>query len=98
MECSVASEGDTALALMRASPPDAAILDIIMPNMDGLEVLAAISNDPKLKHTRVLLLSALQQESDIVRALGLGADDYVTKPFSPVEVVARLKRLIRSEA
>jgi two-component system cell cycle response regulator DivK len=98
MDCFVASEGDKALALMRASPPDAAILDIIMPNMDGLEVLAAISNDPILKNTPVILLSALQQESDIVRALGLGARDYVTKPFSPVEVVARLKRLIRSDA
>jgi two-component system, cell cycle response regulator DivK len=98
MDCSVASEGDKALAMMRAAPPDAAILDVIMPNMDGLEVLAAIRNDPVLKHIRVLLLSALQQESDIVRALGLGADDYVTKPFSPVEVVARLKRLVRSEA
>ena len=98
MECTAASEGDKALQLMRAAPPDAAILDVIMPNMDGLEVLAAVRNDPVLKDVRVLLLSALQQESDIVRALGLGADDYVTKPFSPLEVVARLKRLLRSES
>lgn len=98
MDCSAASEGDRALALMRASPPDAAILDINMPNMDGLEVLAAIRNDANLKHIPVLLLSSLQQESDIVRGLGLGADDYVTKPFSPVEIVARLKRMTRSGA
>jgi len=97
IDCVVAGEGDQALELMRATPPDAAILDVIMPNMDGLEVLATIRNDPILKNVRVLLLSALQQESDIVRALGLGADDYVTKPFSPLEVVARLKRLVRSE-
>jgi len=98
MDRVVAGEGDQALELMRASPPDAAILDVIMPNMDGLEVLAAIRNDSLLRNVRVLLLSALQQESDIVRALGLGADDYVTKPFSPVEVVARLKRLVRCES
>lgn len=95
MDCATAGEGDRALELMRDAPPDAAILDVIMPNMDGLEVLAAVRNDPVLKDVRVLLLSALQQESDIVRALGLGADDYVTKPFSPLEVVARLKRLLR---
>jgi len=98
IECAVASEGDQALELMRAAPPDAAILDVIMPNMDGLEVLAAVRNDPALRDVRLLLLSALQQESDIVRAFGLGADDYVTKPFSPLEVVARLKRLVRSES
>jgi DNA-binding response OmpR family regulator len=98
MDCAAACAGDQALETMRAAPPDAAILDVIMPNMDGLEVLAAIRNDPTLKNVRVLLLSALQQESDIVRALGLGADDYVTKPFSPVEVVARLKRLVRSDS
>lgn len=97
MECAAAVEGDKALELMRAAPPDAAILDVMMPNMDGLEVLAAVRNDRTLKDVRVLLLSALQQESDIVRALGLGADDYVTKPFSPLELVARLKRLLRSE-
>lgn len=97
MECATAGAGDQALELMRAAPPDAAILDVIMPNMDGLEVLAAVRNDPLLKDVRVLMLSSLQQESDIIRALGLGADDYVSKPFSPLEVVARLKRLLRSE-
>src|SRR5215471_13166748 len=50
-----------------------------MPNLDGLEVLAAVRNDARLKQVRVLMLSALQQETDIVRAFGLGADDYVTK-------------------
>jgi len=98
IECRAAGEGDTALEMIRTSPPDAAILDVIMPNMDGLEVLAAIRNDRALKNVRVLLLSALQHETDIVRAFGLGADDYVTKPFSPVEVVARLKRLVRTES
>ncbi len=98
MECAVAREGAEALELVRASGADAVILDVMMPNMDGLEVLAAIRNDPSLRRVRVLVLSALQHETDIVRAFGLGADDYVTKPFSPVEVLARLKRLHRVAA
>jgi DNA-binding response OmpR family regulator len=97
MECFAACEGDQALELIRAHSPDMAVLDVVMPNMDGLEVLAAIRNDSVARHLPVLLLSAMQQEADIVRAFGLGANDYVTKPFSPVEVVARLKRLVRSE-
>jgi DNA-binding response OmpR family regulator len=96
MECASAREGDAALQLVRSTAADAAILDVMMPNMDGLEVLAAIRNDPALRRVRVLMLSALQQETDIVRAFGLGADDYVTKPFSPVEVIARVKRLRRA--
>ena len=84
--------------MIRAAPPDVAVLEAIMPNKDGFEVLAAIRNEKTLQHVRVMLLTALQQESDIVRAFALGADDYVTKPFSPVEVVARLRRLVRSEA
>ncbi|MBS1857289.1 MAG: response regulator [Acidobacteria bacterium] len=96
MECAVAREGDAALHLVRSTGAHAAILDVMMPNMDGLEVLASIRNDPALEHVRVLMLSALQQETDIVRAFGLGADDYVTKPFSPVEVIARVKRLRRA--
>jgi len=98
MECFTASEGDHALQLIREQRADAAVLDVIMPNLDGFEVLAAVRNDSGARNLPVLLLSAMQQEADIVRAFGLGANDYVTKPFSPVEVVARLKRLVRSEA
>lgn len=98
MECATAGEGDEALRLIRSLPADAVILDIMMPNMDGLEVLAALRNDGEIAHLPVLVLSALQQETDIVRAFGLGADDYVTKPFSPMEVIARLKRLRRVAA
>ena len=71
----------------------AAILDVNMPGMDGYEVLAALraENLP----VRVMLLTARQRESDIIRGFTLGADDYVVKPFSPMELVARLKRLIQ---
>ncbi|HEY1337718.1 MAG TPA: response regulator [Bryobacteraceae bacterium] len=98
MECRVAEDGGQALELIRAAPPDVAILDVIMPNLDGFEVLAAIRNDRNLKHIRVMLLTALQQETDVVRGFAIGADDYIIKPFSPVEVIARLRRLARSGA
>ena len=92
MECHLAADGPQALAAARSWRPQAAILDVNMPGMDGYEVLAAIraENLP----VRVMLLTARQQESDIIRGFTLGADDYVVKPFSPLELVARLKRLI----
>jgi DNA-binding response OmpR family regulator len=62
-----------------------------MPGMDGYEVLAALRKESI--PVRVMLLTARQQESDVIRGFSLGADDYVVKPFSPMELVARLKRL-----
>ena len=92
MECHAAADGPKALDAARSWRPQAAILDVNMPGMDGYEVLAAIraENLP----VRVMLLTARQQESDVIRGFTLGADDYVVKPFSPLELVARLKRLI----
>jgi DNA-binding response OmpR family regulator len=92
MECHLAADGPKALDAVRRLRPQAAILDVNMPGMDGYEVLSAIraENLP----VRVMLLTARQQESDIIRGFTLGADDYVVKPFSPMELVARLKRLV----
>jgi CheY-like chemotaxis protein len=92
MSCIEASDGAQALELVRSHRPEAAVLDVNMPGMDGYEVLAAIRRDGL--PTRVMLLTARQQESDILRGFTLGADDYVVKPFSPMELVARLKRLL----
>ena len=91
MECFLAADGPKALEAARNWRPQVAILDVNMPGMDGYEVLSAMraENLP----VRVMLLTARQQESDIVRGFTLGADDYVVKPFSPMELVARLKRL-----
>lgn len=91
MECYMASDGPGALDLIRLERPHAAVLDVNMPNMDGYEVLAAIRREGI--PIRVLLLTARQQEGDVLRGFTLGADDYVVKPFSPMELVARLKRL-----
>jgi DNA-binding response OmpR family regulator len=92
MDCFAASDGATAIETIRKLRPQAAVLDVDMPGMDGYQVLTAVRQDAL--PVRVLLLTARQQESDIVRGFSLGADDYVVKPFSPMELVARLKRLL----
>jgi DNA-binding response OmpR family regulator len=92
MACVTAPNGSDALEIIRTRRPQAAVLDVNMPGMDGYEVLAAIRREEI--PTRVLMLTARQQENDILRGFALGADDYVIKPFSPVELTARLKRLL----
>ena len=92
MDCRTADDGRSALDLIRKGQPHAAVLDVNMPGMDGYEVLSAVRGDQM--PVRILLLTARQQESDVLRGFALGADDYVTKPFSPMELVARLKRLL----
>jgi len=93
MECHGASNGPEALEQIRQHRPQAAVLDVNMPGMDGYQVLAAIRAESL--PLRVVLLTARQQENDVIRGFALGADDYVVKPFSPLELAARLKRLLR---
>ena len=93
MSCRSVDNGRDALRLIRSEQPHVAVLDVNMPGMDGYEVLAAVRAE-KLP-TRLILLTSLQQEKDILRAFNLGADDYLTKPFNPFELVARLKRLVQ---
>jgi DNA-binding response OmpR family regulator len=95
MNCAVADNGRDALSLTRKLKPDALLLDISMPEMDGFEVLAALRSDPATREIPVVMLTAAQGENDIVRGFTLGADDYITKPFHPHEMLARLKRLVR---
>lgn len=94
LECRAASDGGAALELIRSWQPDLAVLDVNMPNRSGYEVLSSLRNDPLTREIRVILLTARQQETDVIRGFGLGADDYVIKPFSPMELIARLKRLL----
>ncbi len=93
-EVTAARDGDEALALAREQRPRVAVLDIGMPGLDGLEVLAAIRADEHLRDVRVLLLTAKAQESDVRRGYAAGADAYVRKPFSPSELSMRVRRLI----
>jgi DNA-binding response OmpR family regulator len=89
-----ASRGDDALALARELKPALAVLDVGMPGLDGLEVLGEIRADEALADTRVLLLTAKAQESDVRRGFEVGADAYVKKPFSPAELSARVRELL----
>ena len=91
-DVAVAVDGLDGLAQFHAVRPDLVVLDLMLPGMDGLEVCRQIQRDG---HVPVLMLTALDGETDTVVGLAVGADDYVTKPFSPRELVARVKAIIR---
>jgi DNA-binding response OmpR family regulator len=85
-----ASDGQMGLTLAQAEHPDLCILDVMMPKLSGLEVLAHLRADPSTADTRVILLTARGQDADVDRGFELGANDYVTKPFSPKELRRRV--------
>jgi len=93
----IAATGDgiTGLAQTKKSPPDLLILDLMLPKLSGLEICKEIRRDTVLNRLPILMLTARGEEADRVVGLELGADDYVTKPFSPRELVARVKALLR---
>jgi DNA-binding response OmpR family regulator len=95
MTCHIAANGKQALESARALKPSAIILDVNMPYIDGFEVLSTLRNDPETADIPIVMLTSVQQESDIVRGFGLGADDYIVKPFNPMELLARIRRLVR---
>lgn len=90
-----AGNGEDALFLVRRERPELIVLDIMLPKIDGLEVCKKIKADPALEKTAIVMLTAKGEESDIMIGLKLGADDYVTKPFSPKELVARVQAVLR---
>jgi two-component system alkaline phosphatase synthesis response regulator PhoP len=90
-----ASDGSSGLKKARAEDFDLLILDIMLPEMDGLEVCKELRSDPKTKSVPIIMLTARGEETDKIVGLELGADDYITKPFSPKELVARVKALLR---
>ncbi|HNY10379.1 MAG TPA: response regulator [Candidatus Wallbacteria bacterium] len=75
--------------------PDLILLDVMMPGLDGITILKMMKKDEKLKDIKVIMLTALSRESDIVSCLDMGADDYITKPFSPSELSSRIKKLLK---
>jgi DNA-binding response OmpR family regulator len=95
---SVAPDGETGLAKARAEKPDLVLLDILLPRMDGLDLLRRIRSDQEIGRTPVVMLTAKGDETDRIVGLELGADDYIPKPFSPREVVARIKAVFRRSA
>jgi DNA-binding response OmpR family regulator len=89
------TSGSAVLPRVRAMPPDAIVLDLMLPGMDGLLVCQALRADPATAAIPVIMLTARGEEADRIRGLELGADDYVTKPFSPKELTARVAALLR---
>ncbi len=90
-----AYDGEKALEVAGKEHPDLIILDLMLPKIDGLEVCKALKADRKTAPIPVIILTAKSQESDKIVGLELGADDYVTKPFSPRELIARIKAVLR---
>ena len=93
-----ALNGEDGVSLARREQPDIIILDIMLPVMDGFEVCRALKSDDKTSKIPIIILSAKSQETDKVVGLELGADDYVTKPFSPRELIARIRAIMRRGA
>jgi DNA-binding response OmpR family regulator len=91
-EVDVAHDGPTGVALCESTEPDLVVLDVMLPGFDGFEVCRRIQRD---RHVPVLFLTALDQETDLLVGLRLGADDYMTKPFSARELVARIAAILR---
>lgn len=89
--------GEAALQTARTKLPDAIVLDLMLPGIDGLDVCKVLKHDGKTAHIPVLMLTAKGEEADIVAGLELGADDYVTKPFSPRILLARLRAVLRRD-
>jgi DNA-binding response OmpR family regulator len=90
-----AGDGDQAWALIQQYKPSLVLLDVQMPGRSGLEILRSIRAHPELGGTRVILLTAIDRESDIEAGLMAGADFYLTKPFSPLDLITRVEEALR---
>ena len=93
-EVAVAKDGREALTLAKKLRPDLALLDVMMPNLDGYEVTAELRQDKTLARLPVILLTARVQEQDVQRGFDVGADDYIKKPFSPQELRSRVEAIL----
>jgi len=96
-EVSVAADGEAALAAVAARPPDLVILDVMMPKLNGFEVCRRLRAEPAWRGVRILMLTAKGREPELQKGLALGADAYVTKPFSTRDLVAEVRRLLGGE-
>jgi len=92
---SLARDGQQALDAILRDPPDLVLLDVMMPRKSGLEVCQEVRADPRLKGVRILMLTAKGRDTDAAKGLALGADAYVTKPFSTKDLVARVRDLLQ---
>ena len=94
--CCVKS-GEEALAQVQSHPPDLIVLDVMLPGMDGLEICQRLKREPRTAAIPIVMLTARSEEADVVTGLEIGADDYLTKPFSPRVLSARIKAVLRRQ-
>ena len=95
--CDAAYNGQEALKKAQAMLPDLVLLDLMLPEVDGLEVCKKLKSSPQTEHIPIVMVTAKSDEADIVTGLELGADDYITKPFSPKVLVARVRAVLRKK-
>ena len=93
-DVSIAGDGVEAMSMIRESKPNILILDVMMPNKSGYDVCSEIKSDPELRDIHVVMLTAKGQVGDREAVLSQGADEYISKPFSPIEILARVKELL----
>lgn len=96
-DVAVAHDGEEALSFITREEPDLVLLDVMMPGMDGWQVLSAIKSDPSKKHIPVVMLTAKVQDRDQIRGWTSGVVDYVTKPFNPIALSQTVKRALEGE-
>ncbi len=92
---SIAASGEDGISMLRSTPPDLILLDLMLPGIGGLDVCRIVKNDTNTQTIPIIMITAKGDESDIVAGLELGADDYITKPFSVKVVIARIRSLLR---
>jgi DNA-binding response OmpR family regulator len=90
-----ARDGGEGLRIAREKRPDLMLLDLMLPDLDGLEICRRVRQDPNIASTPIIMVTAKGEETDVVLGLGVGADDYVSKPFSIKELIARVKAVLR---
>jgi two-component system, OmpR family, alkaline phosphatase synthesis response regulator PhoP len=94
----IAENGVDTLKKMKEVRPDLLLLDVMMPEMNGYDVCRAIKSDPELKNTYIIMLTAKGQATEQERGKAVGADEYIVKPFSPSEILIKVKKILRSNA
>ena len=95
-EVLVAYNGETAIHMLRSEKPDLLLLDLMLPDVDGYDITRLVRSDANLSHTPIIMLTARVDDTDKIVGLEMGADDYVTKPYNPREVVARVRARLRN--
>ncbi len=92
-----AYDGNEALIIVEANPPDIILLDLIMPGINGYQVCKKLKDDPKNNHIPIVIVTSLHETEDRNKAIEVGADDFITKPFDIIELTVRVKSLLRTK-